>query len=148
MARRYAVDVHGTLAGRGPDGVVPSPLFPLLRGLMQAWVQQGEDVYVLSGPTEPVIRAELTRLGLEEGVHFHGVLSVVDSLKSRGVPMWEKPEGSGRWWASEEEWDAAKGWIAARHCIDVVVDDTAAYGPAMPAGASFVLVGAGGATCR
>lgn len=145
----YAVDVHGTLAGRGPDGsVVPSPVFTLLRGLMQAWMQQGEKVYILSGPSTAIIRRELDRLGLGAGVHFDGVLSVVDFLKDEGVEMWEDPVGSGRWWAEDGEWNSAKSRIVARYGITVVVDDTAAYGETMPARTSFVLLGTGESACR
>ena len=138
---RYAIDVHGTLADRVPGGVTPSHLFPLLTGLMQAWVKQGDTVFILSGPPTAVIQQEIDSLGLRKDVHYTGVLSMVDYLRTRGEAMWEDPVGSDQWWATKEVWDAAKGWIARQYWIDVVVDDTAAYRAAMPAATSFVLVG-------
>lgn len=138
----YAIDVHGTLARRAPGGgVVPSPLFELLTGLMAAWVKQGDQVYVLSGPTKEIIQRELDSLSLREGVHYHEVLSVVEFLRDTGVPVWENPVGSGHWWAPEENWDSAKGNIVAKYSINIIVDDTHSYKDAMPPGVSFVLVG-------
>lgn len=141
MTIRYAIDVHGTLADRTPDGgVAPSHLFPLLTGLMRAWVKHGEEVFILSGPPSDVILNEITSLGLVHGVHYTGVLSMVDHIKATGVEMWEEPVGSGNWWTSREVWHSVKGEIAKGYQIDVVVDDTEAYRPAMPATTSFVLV--------
>ena len=137
---RYAIDVHGTLADRTPDGVQPSNLFPLLTGLMRAWVKHGEEVYILSGPTASTILEEISSLGLAQGTHYTGVLSMVDHIKATGVEMWEKPEGSGNWWTTREVWHSVKGQIARDYEIDVVVDDTADYAPAMPEGTTFVLV--------
>lgn len=137
---RYAIDVHGTLADRTPDGVEPSNLFPLLTGLMQAWVRHGSAVYILSGPPTTTILAEIESLGLMRGVHYTDVISMVDWIRTTGAEMWENPEGSGNWWTHREVWHTAKGLIAKSYAIDVVVDDTAAYQPAMPPTTSFVLV--------
>ena len=138
---RYAIDVHGTLADRQPDGsVLPSNLFPLLSGLMLAWVQRGDKVFILSGPTARTILHEVTLLGLSRGVHYTDVVSMVDFIRDSDEPMWEDPEGSGNWWCAPEVWQATKGRIAMDWKLDVVVDDTAENQAAMPASTTFVLV--------
>lgn len=140
MPLTYGIDVHGTLAIRQGDEVASSSLYPLLVPLMRAWIAKGERVLVLSGPPIDIIRKELSRLGLCEGVHYSGILSMVDFLRGRGTKMWERPPESGHWWVSTEEWNAAKGLMAAEYQIDIVIDDTPGYGPAMPINTQFVLV--------
>jgi len=143
MGLTYGIDIHGTLAARQPDGrQEPSTLFPLLKPLMKAWVEQGEFVYIISGPTRDVIKAELEDLGLERGVHFNEVISVVDYLRFVAeVPMEERTPG--HWWTlpgQEQLWDDAKGKLAQLHNIDIVVDDQIEYAPGMPGYTSFVHV--------
>ena len=139
---RYGIDIHGTLADKQPNGKQePSTLFPLLEPLMRAWVKKGQRVFIVSGPPEEVIKAELKDLGLEFDVHYHEIISVVDELKERGVPMTETPPGSGHWWTdTAEEWNEAKGRICKDYGIDILIDDQLEYADAMPKGTEFVHV--------
>jgi len=138
---RYGIDIHGTLAERQPDGTQePSTLFPLLKPLMRAWVKKGQRVFIVSGPPEFVIKAELEALGLEFDVHYHEIISVVDELKERGVPMTETPPGSGHWWCDEGYWNAAKGRICKDYGIDILIDDQLEYAESMPKDTQFVHV--------
>lgn len=137
---RYAIDIHGTLAIRSNGRLVTSEIFQLLAGLMRAWVLKGDEVYVCSGPTRSVIEAELKELGLESGIHFTHIESVVDFLHNSGVEMYQNPPDSGRWWCSNEDWNRVKGQIAELRGIDIVVDDTLAYAKAMPSNTQFCLV--------
>lgn len=140
---RYGIDIHGTLACRRSDkSVGPSTLFPLLSALMEVWVRNGDEVFVLSGPPLDVIKEEVGALGLREGQHFHRLISMVDHLRSSGERMWEDPPGSNHWWVDDAAWNTAKGRIAEALNIDVVVDDEEMYRGAMPKKTTFVLVAA------
>jgi len=143
MGLTYGIDIHGTLADKQPDGSQePSTLFPLLKPLMKAWVEQGEMVYILSGPTREVIKAELEALGLERGVHYNEVISVVDYLRFVAEVSMEE-RSPGHWWTlpgDEHLWDEAKGKLAELHNIDIVVDDQIEYEAGMPGYTSFVHV--------
>jgi len=140
---RYGIDIHGTLACRREDkSIGPSTLFPLLKPLMAALVTKGERIAIVSGPTISIIEKEVSELGLEKGVHYHRLLSVVDYLKESGVEMWEDPPGSGHWWSDPEVWNNAKGRMAEHYAIDIIIDDQAEYSPAMPDTTEFVLVAA------
>ena len=141
MSLTYGIDIHGTLANRDVDGIQkPSTLFPLLKPLMEAWINHGERVIIVSGPPEEGIRKELEALGLFEYIHFDVVLSVVDYLKAKGVPMTEDPPGSNHWWCDGDMWSDAKGAMASEYGIDIVVDDQLEYADAMPVDTDFVHV--------
>ena len=139
---RYGIDIHGTLAERQPDGTQgPSTLFPLLKPLMKAWVRKSQHVFIVSGPPKDVIEAELKALGLERFHHYHAIISVVDELKEQGVPLTERPPGSGHWWTeTDKEWNDAKGKICKDYGIDILVDDQLEYADAMPEWTQFVHV--------
>ena len=151
MPLRYAVDVHGTLACRRPDGTLGrSTLFPLLEPLMRALVAKGEKVYILSGPPTGIIEQEVKELGLRREVHYSRLLSMVDWLRAKDVSMQEDPPGSGHWWTDDATWNAVKGDIAQAFRIDILIDDQAEYVGAMPEGTEFVLIEASllGCSCE
>jgi len=136
----YGIDVHGTLAIRGEDGILRrSNLAQLLVPLTESLRRQGAKVYIVSGPPWKTICEELKSIGLY-GEDFDGVLSVVDFLRERGIHMEERPPGSGHWWCDEEIWNAAKGWICDAFDIDILIDNEEAYRRAMPSRTEFVLV--------
>jgi len=139
----YGIDVHGTLAMRtGGDGIASSSLLPLLKPLMAAWVAKGQGVFIISGPPAPWIVRELTQLGLIEGVHYHGVYSMVDEIPVLfpNADLWPDPNKSGHFWTDESTWNKAKGAICAEYRIDVLIDDTAAYAEHVNPETAFVLV--------
>lgn len=141
MAHTYGIDIHGTLAcRRGDKSIGPSTLFPILSSLMASWVKHGDSVFIISGPPLEVIQEEIGQLGLVQGVHYSRLISVVDYLKKREIPMWEDPAGSNHWWCSKEDWNAAKGCIAAEIGIDTIIDDEPNYGDGMPPRTTFILV--------
>ena len=144
MPRSYGIDIHGTLAcRRSGGGQGESTLFPLLEPLMRAWMIQGDLVYIVSGPPEPQIQRELAALGLRKGIHFHGVVSVVDFLKNvLHVEMTEIPGKPDHWQCDDPTWYATKGAIAKHYGLDIIIDDQTEYEPAMPEGTSFVHVAA------
>ena len=139
MALTYGIDVHGTLANRTPEGgLKPTDRFALLEPLMRAWMKKGETVYIVSGPPTEEIEAEVTSLGLQEGVHYTECLSVVDFLQTReSVPMWQDDRG---WWSDHVDWNKAKAKIAFQYGIDIIIDDMADYREAMPEATDFILV--------
>lgn len=144
MPLTYGIDIHGTLADKQPDGTQePSTLFPLLEPLMRAWVRTGQRVLIVSGPPREVIEEELEALGLRQDVHYYTIISVVDELRHRGVPMTEDPPGSNHWWCDDDDWNAAKGRICAKYGIKILIDDQLEYADAMPEETEFVHVTAG-----
>lgn len=140
---RYGIDIHGTLAIRKPDGTLGrSTLFPLLEPLMRAWMTKGEMVFIISGPPQEQIEAELYDLGLYRDVHYFEALSMVDNVKRLypKVKFWEHPDKPNHFWTDAETWNQIKGRLAQENGIDIVIDDQSEYEPAMPRFTEFVLV--------
>jgi hypothetical protein len=138
VASVYGIDLHGTLGCREGKGLRPSNLFPLLSGLMRFWVSTGETVYIVSGPPRDEVAEEMKDLGMEQGVHFTEILSLVDFLREMGADLWQ--DERGRWWCEHDLWNTLKGKLAAKYKIDVVVDNQEEYQDAMPSTTQFILV--------
>lgn len=129
---RYGIDIHGVLT--------LDYYREFIKPLMDAWMRHGERVYILSGPPTEQITKELLALGILHGTHYTAAFSIVDTLKAKGVKMWEKPVGSNHWWCDPVEWNRAKADIAEMLDIDVIIDDSPEYGEHMPEDVSFILI--------
>lgn len=121
---RIAFDVHGTL---NTDVTIRQ----FLDSLDSA---QEHEVFIVSGPPANEIEAELLQLGII--IDESRIISVVDFLKSKGVPMQKK---DGNWWCDEEIWWESKGLICREYHIDIIFDDKIRYKRNMPEFTKFVL---------
>jgi hypothetical protein len=84
-----------------------------------------ESVWVMSGPPEEQIRSGLNDLGFEFAVHYTGIYSVVDYLKSMNVDMWQDEKGN--WWTRDDIWWRSKSEMCTKYNVDVLLDDKIQY---------------------
>jgi len=112
--KTIGIDLHG---------VIDKDLefFKIILGIMM----KSSVVYIISGPPMKDLVEELEFLGIKQGYHFNGVLSIVDFLKAIDVKMWQ--DKNGRWWANEEEWWSSKAKICQGIGVDVMIDDKEEY---------------------
>jgi hypothetical protein len=122
MADKIACDLHGVIDTN------PRLFAALFRVLKQA----GKSIYIVSGPPESQIRAELKEAGLIEWSHYSGIYSVVDYLKSKDVKMWLDEKNT--WWASDEDWWISKGEICRAIRADIMIDDHIKFKQGFPEG--------------
>ena len=123
----FMFDLHGVLDR------MPEVLRPMLGTLKSC----GHKVIICSGPALPAIERELASLGYVPGVHHDLVLSVVDHLKEGGAQF--RYDERGNPWTDDLLWDRAKGELAAREGVNIVVDDTPRYEAWMPRGVAVWL---------
>lgn len=126
---RIGIDFHGVLDDETEGWVT------------FCWLakESEHEVYLISGPSVDGITRRLESIGVDPEM-FTGIYSVVDHLKAKGSPMWEKPVGSGHWWADDKAWWSAKGEIAEMLSLDLMIDDSAQYGEFMPTSTKFMLM--------
>lgn len=115
---KVGIDLHGVIDN-------DPTLFKKLLTMMHL---QGREVYIVSGPPVVDIMAELDKLGLEKGLHYKGVRSIVDFLKESGVEMWQ--DERGRWWSNNEDWLSSKAKICDGLSLEYMLDDKEMYRPA------------------
>jgi len=125
---KIGVDLHGVLTH------MPEVFKPL----MQLWQANSIDVAIISGGPKTDMLQELTTLGYVEGIHFSEAYSIIDWLKTVGIETWQ--DKTGNWWAPEDDWWSAKGFIVEQHDIDLVIDDSVEYKENMPSGTAFMLL--------
>jgi len=109
---RLGIDLHGVI-----DSDVDK-----FKNFLSAAKSIGIDICIISGPDKEYIQSELKEYDIIKGVHYDGILSVVDYLKDKGVEMWT--DEKGRWWASDEDWWSCKAELCNLHFIDVMIDDS------------------------
>lgn len=126
--RKLAIDVHGVLNTK-PD---------LLKVLLMKLRHAGYEIHILSGPPMPFMLDELDKMGIVDDTHYDYLFSIVDYLQSIGANMWQ--DGRERWYASDEDWDSAKGIYCKEHGIRDIIDDTFAYEKYMPGFTKFHLI--------
>jgi hypothetical protein len=112
-----SVDLHGTITDR-------PKLFKKLNKF-HIDIKEKHEIWIMSGPTEEQIRADLDRLEFEQGVHYTGIYSVVDYLKSKKEHMWQDERGS--WWADDKVWWRSKSEMCTEYGIDLLIDDKEQY---------------------
>lgn len=115
---RMAIDVHGVM-DTDPDD--------LKLALEQAIKTGLYEVYVISGPPQAQVKAELDGLGYKHGIHYNYLYTIVDYLRYKGANMWQGEDGT--WWASDEDWWSTKANICKELEIDFLVDNTDKYKP-------------------
>lgn len=113
---KIGFDLHGVLNTK------PKKFQKLLKEL----IQDHHKVVVVSGPPVAEIIHKVLKLKYSPGMHYTGVISVVDYLRFRGVKMWQ--DAKGMWWASEEDWWSSKAKICEEYNVDVLIDDHHEYG--------------------
>ena len=111
----YGFDLHGVIT-TDPEGY--KHIFKLLRS-------KGHKIYIISGPSKIDLSKELHALGINRGLDYDRLLSVVDFLKEKGVKMWQNDKGS--WWAGDIDWWSAKAQICKTYGVDYMFDDTHTY---------------------
>lgn len=127
---KIAFDIHGTI-DKNPE------IFKLQMELM---IDSGIEVFIISGPPEEQIRAELARLGYFESIHFQkdNVLSVVDYLRFNSIlPMTQ--DEKGHWWCNDFHWWQTKGILCDNFKIDLIIDNEIRYKSNMPDITTFIL---------
>lgn len=112
------MDLHGVIDAS------PNRRKDAMKGLREA-SNMAIKIFIVSGPPKIDIEKELDSLGLERGVHYDDIVSVVDHLKSKNIEMWTDDKGT--WWASDEDWWSSKGNICREYNIEVLIDDSEGY---------------------
>jgi len=126
---RYGFDLHGVI-----DKEVGFYLW-----YFETLIEEGKEVWVVSGPPTREIEAELFKLGFLPGQHYTKVESVVDFLTRKRVKMWQDEKNT--WWASEEDWWSSKAKICEENEIEVMFDNSGKYAPYFDAmGIKFELI--------
>jgi hypothetical protein len=127
---KIAFDIHGTIS-KDPDVFKP---------MMEALVNSGVEVFIISGPPEEQIRSELTKLGYFESIHYQrcNVLSVVDYLRfNSSIPMTQ--DEKGHWWCDDFYWWESKGILCDNFKINMIIDNEMRYKSNMPDITTFIL---------
>lgn len=117
---KIGIDLHGVI----DDNVEMAKIH--LKNL----VRDGNIILIISGPPTDELEAELAGHGLEQGVHYHEVRSVVDHLKSKSAEMWQ--DEKGRWWTHDEIWWGTKGEICEECEVDIMIDDHEEFAVGFP----------------
>jgi len=126
---RIGIDLHG-VADSFPEVLMP---------LMEAMMDCGMDIIVISGPPADEVKNALTELGYIQAMHYDNIASVVDFLKESGAKMWQ--DHKGEWWTDDETWWASKAKMCKELGVDMMVDDSHRYMPYFEGGHTrFVLV--------
>ena len=112
---RIAFDFHGVL------DKYPQVFKPILESL----VINKHEIFILSGPPKTQIIEELEDAKYVSGIHFTGIISVVDYLKVMEVPMYQKDNGN--WYCNDLDWWSSKAGICNEYCIEVMYDDKLQY---------------------
>jgi len=110
-------DIHGVLDTHTEQ------IVKMTKGLRQL----GIEIMVITGPEEEQAKAELDRLGLQLGVHYDSIVSVVDWLQRHLAEgeMWQ--DEKGHWWCSDEDWWTSKAKICSEYDVDTLFDDSEKY---------------------
>lgn len=122
---RIAFDIHGTL-DKDEGGI--------LRKLVKSLLNTNNIIFIISGSPTEGIKARIGLMGINPKDVI--VISLVDYLKSKGVPMYMK---EGTWWCDDKIWWKSKGMICAEYEIDMIFDDKIEYKDHMPKETKFIL---------
>ena len=113
---KIAFDFHGVL------DTCPSKFKLLMKSLDY---DTSVERIILSGPPEEQIVEELENAGYQYDLHYDTIISVVDWLKSRDVPMDQYENGN--WYCDDKIWWKSKARICNCHNIDILFDDKLEY---------------------
>jgi len=114
------LDIHGVL-----------DTYPIIINLMKKLVDEGAEVYVVSGPPKVLSLNYLSDLSFEDNYFpIVDVYSIVDILIEQQIPIISYE--SNRPQFAAEDWDCVKGNLAAKLNIDIVFDDTIKYAKYFP----------------
>lgn len=121
---KIGLDIHGVISD--------NPQFWV--EFISAVQDTGIEIHILSGPTKSQILEELSGFGI--GKYDVRVFSIVDYHKEVGTPM--KQDDKGQWHTVKQEngvwvqdqyvWDKTKADYCLKHGIDLMIDDSDAYG--------------------
>ena len=113
--KTIAFDFHGVL-----------DTYPDFMKWLLYTIRVESDVIVLSGPPRYEIKKRLDDVGYEHGIHYSDILSVVDWLRLKNVPMVQ--DSKGDWWtADEESWWSSKSKICEAYDIHMLFDNSEQY---------------------
>jgi len=116
-------------------GVIDSnPL--IMRDLMRCLIRNNISVYVISGSPKKEILEELFRYGIHYRFHYTSLLSIVDTLKSDNINMWQ--DEKNRWYCKDEYWWPVKGRFCREYKIDWLFDDCERYKEYLPKTTKFI----------
>jgi hypothetical protein len=111
-----AYDLHGTIDERPEDY---KTLFKEIR-------EEGNKVWIISGPPTPQVIEELKNLGLEHGIHYDEAIGVVSHLlHKKHTPT--KIAEDGSYFFEEEAWWSSKADICRDYNISSLVDNEIKY---------------------
>ena len=114
---KVGLDLHGVITD-DPD---------FFRKKMEYLMDKnGYEVWVISGPPDYQVKAELETLGIFEGEHFTGIVGVVDHLIDEGHEY--RLDEAGNYWFDEETWWKSKSEICTKHNISYLLDNDVRYG--------------------
>lgn len=122
---KIAFDLHGVLE-KHPDK---------FKNFMCQLINNGHEIWILSGPPVGFIETELTKLKIEKGENYHKIASIVDFLLDSDIQMWL--DEHNRWWTDDYNWWSAKAKICKKNDIDILIDDSLQYGVYFNGSAKF-----------
>lgn len=90
--------------------------------IMKDYIEQGHNVYVISGSEKKNIKLELDKLNIYS---YTKLLSVIEFLRDdKQISGFYKNSG---WYCEPSIWWAAKAEICKNHDIDMLIDDKKEY---------------------
>lgn len=114
--KKVAYDLHGVIDS-DPE---------MYKSVMQTLCNTGIQVWVISGPPAKDVILQLKALGLESGVHYNAVASVVDYLLSKCNDY--TLDNKGDYWFEKDIWWGSKAAICRENNIFCLTDDHPEYG--------------------
>ena len=116
---KIAFDVHGVI------DTYPEVIYPMIRML----TKMGNNICIVSGPSEDLIRKDLKRLNFPKEVfgfdRYTEIYSVVDFLRRNGIKTWKDDKGDV--WADDQNWWDSKAKICQQWGIKYMIDDSGKY---------------------
>lgn len=109
----------------------------LIKEMMIKFREMGHRIFILSGPPLKQVNRELYALGFKFNIHFDCVLSVVNYLTLKQVPMWK--DKNGRFWTTDENWWSSKAAICKANDVAMLYDDSEQYSKYFPPEIKFIL---------
>lgn len=115
--KKVAYDLHGVIDSE------PESYKSVMKTLYNT---PGIQIWVISGSPAKDIIKQLSALGIESGVHYHVVASVVDYLISKGHDY--TIDENGEYWFNSKVWWESKAMICKENNVFCLTDDHAKYG--------------------
>lgn len=121
---KIGLDVHGVITDN----------LEFFKKFIPSIIAAGGEIHIISGPPQKQIWEEVNAMGIRT-FDCH-IFSIVDYHKNIGTPM--KQDEKGQWHTVKEEngvwvqdqyvWDKTKADYCLKHGIDLMIDDSDAYG--------------------